>query len=150
MSGSIRDNINFGSRFADDSDILAAAKIAGLNQFVDQHPQGFDIQVGERGAALSGGQRQTVAVARALLNSPAVYIMDEPTNAMDNSTEDSFKQRFEQHLTANQTLLLITHRASLLTLVDRIIVLEAGKIIADGPKQQILDALKQGRITVPA
>ncbi len=150
MSGSIRDNINFGSRFADDSAILAAAKIAGVNQFVNQHPQGFDVQVGERGAALSGGQRQTVAVARALLKSPAVYIMDEPTNAMDNSTEDSFKQRFTQHLTSSQTLLLITHRASLLTLVDRIIVLEAGKIIADGPKQQILNALKQGRITIPA
>ena len=150
MSGSIRDNINFGSQYVDDSAILAAAKIAGINQFVDQHPQGFDMQVGERGAALSSGQRQSVAIARALLKSPAVYIMDEPTNALDNSTEDSFKQRFAQHLTPEQTLLLITHRASLLTLVDRIIVLEAGKIIADGPKQQILDALKQGRITLPA
>jgi ATP-binding cassette subfamily C protein LapB len=150
MSGNIRDNINFGSRYADDSAILAAAKIAGVNQFVDQHPQGFDMQVGERGAALSSGQRQSIAIARALLRSPAVYIMDEPTNAMDNSTEEAFKQRFAQYLNSEQTLILITHRASLLTLVDRIIVLEAGKIIADGLKQKILADLKQGRITIPA
>jgi ATP-binding cassette subfamily C protein LapB len=150
MSGSVRDNINFGCRYADDSAILTAAKIAGVNQFVDQHPQGFDMQVGERGASLSSGQRQSIAIARALLQAPLVYIMDEPTNAMDNSTEDGFKRRLSQHLTSEQTLILITHRASLLMLVDRIIVLESGKIIADGPKQQILEALKQGRITVPA
>ena len=150
MAGSVKENINFGSKFAADADIIKAATIAGVNQFVDQHPSGFNMQVGERGAALSGGQRQAVAVARALLSSPVMLIMDEPSNAMDNSTEDSFKGRLAAQLASEQTLILVTHRASLLTLVDRIIVLENGQVVADGPKQKIMDNLKQGRITIPA
>ncbi|MEQ1528283.1 MAG: type I secretion system permease/ATPase [Methylococcales bacterium] len=149
MYGSIKDNIALGANFVDDAAILTAAEIAGVSNFVNKHPAGFDMPVGERGAALSGGQRQSVAVARALLLAPSVYILDEPTNAMDNSSEEAFKERFSKQMTG-KTLILVTHRASLLTLVDRLIVMDGGLIVADGPKQQVLDALKQGQIKVSA
>lgn len=147
MFGSVKDNITLGSRFADDTSILQAADIAGVTQFVNKHPAGFDLPVGERGSALSGGQRQSVAVARALLLSPPIFIMDEPSNSMDNSTEETFKQRFSKEL-KSQTLILVTHRASLLTLVDRLIILDGSKIVADGEKDFVLEALKRGQIKV--
>ncbi len=147
MYGSIKDNITLGSRYADDSMILQAAEIAGVTHFTDRHPEGFDMPVGERGSRLSGGQRQSISVARSLLLSPPIYLMDEPTNSMDNSTEDGFKRRLQEHIT-DKTLLLVTHRTSLLSLVDRIIILDNGRIVADGPKDQVLTALKQGQIKV--
>ena len=147
MFGTVKDNITLGARFADDSYILTAAEIAGVTHFVNKHPAGFDMPVGERGAALSGGQRQSVAVARALLLAPPVYIMDEPTNSMDNSTEEGFKQRFSSQI-GTRTLILVTHRASLLSLVDRLIVMDGAHVVADGPKEQVLEALKQGQIKV--
>ena len=147
MFGSVKDNITLGSKFADDASILRAAEITGVTNFVNRHPAGFDLPVGERGGALSGGQRQSVAVARALLLSPPIFIMDEPSNSMDNSTEEAFKQRFSSQLNT-QTLILVTHRASLLTLVDRLIVMDGSKIVADGPKEKVLEALKQGQIKV--
>ena len=102
--------------------------------------------VGERGEGLSGGQRQAIAVARALLLSPNIVILDEPTSSMDTRTEDAFKKRFEKVL-SHQTLVLITHRASLLSMVDRLIVLAHGRVVADGPRPQVLDALAGGRVT---
>lgn len=147
MYGSVKDNITLGARYADDAMILQAAEIAGLSHFVDKHPEGFDMPVGERGLALSGGQRQSIAVARSLLLSPPIYVMDEPTNSMDNSTEDGFKQRLTQHI-EHKTLLLVTHRTSLLTLVDRLIIMDNGRIVADGAKDHVLTALKQGQIKV--
>ncbi len=149
MFGSVKDNITLGSHFADDASILHAAELAGVTTFVNKHPAGFDMPVGERGASLSGGQRQSVAVARSLLLSPPIYIMDEPSNSMDNSTEEAFKQRFSGELNT-QTLILVTHRASLLTLVDRLIVMDGSQIVADGPKEKVLEALKQGQIKVTA
>ena len=145
--GSVKDNITLGSPFADDSAILHAAEVSGVTKFINHHPDGFDLAVGERGLSLSGGQRQSVAVARALLLNPSIFIMDEPTNSMDNSTEEGFKQRFSKKLDS-QTLILVTHRASLLTLVDRLIVMDGSKIVADGPKESVLSALKQGHIKV--
>ena len=147
MFGSVKDNITLGSRYADDTSILHAAEIAGVTQFVNRHPEGFDMPVGERGSSLSGGQRQSVAVARSLLLSPPIFIMDEPSNSMDNSTEERFKQKLAAELN-NQTLILVTHRASLLTLVDRLIVMDGSKIMADGPKDKVLEALKKGQIKV--
>ncbi|MBV1913242.1 MAG: ATP-binding cassette domain-containing protein, partial [Cycloclasticus sp.] len=147
MFGSVKDNITLGSRYADDASILHAAEVAGVTQFANRHPEGFDMPVGERGASLSGGQRQSVAVARSLLLSPPIYIMDEPSNSMDNSTEERFKQKLAEQL-GTQTLILVTHRASLLTLVDRLIVMDGSKIMADGPKEKVLEALKKGQIKV--
>lgn len=145
--GSVRDNIAIGAPYADDQAILKAAELAGVTEFVNRHPSGFDMQVGERGEGLSGGQRQSIAVARALLMDPPMLVLDEPTNAMDNSTEERFKSKLTQVL-ENKTLLLVTHRASLLNLVDRIIVMDQGKLVADGPREQIMTALKSGHIRV--
>ncbi|MEW4983521.1 MAG: type I secretion system permease/ATPase [Cycloclasticus sp.] len=147
MFGSVKDNITLGSRYADDASILHAAEVAGVTQFVNRHPEGFDMPVGERGSSLSGGQRQSVAVARSLLLSPPIFIMDEPSNSMDNSTEARFKEKLSEQLN-KQTLILVTHRASLLTLVDRLIVMDGSKIMADGPKDKVLEALKKGQIKV--
>ena len=147
LYGSVKDNIALGARFVDDKEILMAAEVAGVTQFVNKHPAGFDMPVGERGSALSGGQRQSVAVARALLLSPPLFIMDEPTNSMDNSSEETFKRKFTEYL-GNRTLLLVTHRSTLLTLVDRLIVINGGEIVADGAKDRVLEALKKGQIRV--
>jgi ATP-binding cassette subfamily C protein LapB len=143
--GSVRDNISFGARHVDDETIIRAANIAGVTEFLRTHPHGFDLQVGERGMALSGGQRQAVVIARALLLDPPIVVFDEPTSHMDNSTEAIMKKRFERFL-AGKTVVLITHRASLLSLIDRLIILDKGKVVADGPKDQVLASLKKGRL----
>jgi ATP-binding cassette, subfamily C, bacterial LapB len=144
--GTIRDNIALGAPFADDRAVLRAAELAGAADFVARHPKGFDLDVGERGERLSGGQRQAVAVARALLLDPPILVLDEPTSAMDNDAENRLKQRLGDVL-ADKTLLLVTHRASLLSLVDRLIVLDGGRLLADGPKDEVLKALADGRIS---
>ena len=143
--GTVRDNIVLGAPRSEDAAVLRAAEQAGIREFIDRHPLGFSMPVGERGEGLSGGQRQAIAVARAYLEQPPVLLLDEPSNAMDNRSEEIFKERLARDL-AGRTLLLITHRASLLSLVDRIIVLEAGSVAADGPRDQVLAALAGGRI----
>ena len=144
--GSVKDNIAFSAPFADDAMILRAARLAGVEEFVSKNPAGYDMEVGERGQSLSGGQRQSIAVARALLLDPPILIMDEPTSSMDNTTEARFKARMTRILENQKTLILTTHRGSMLTLVDRLIVMDGGKIVADGPKEQVVDALTSGRI----
>jgi ATP-binding cassette, subfamily C, bacterial LapB len=143
--GTVRDNLTLGAPFADDRAVLRAAQVAGVEDFVARHPLGFDLNVGERGESLSGGQRQAIAVARALLLDPPILVLDEPTSAMDNGAENRFKQRLGEIL-AGKTLILVTHRASLLSLVERLIVLDAGRVVADGPKDEVLKALAAGRI----
>ncbi|GGB83044.1 ABC transporter [Marinobacterium zhoushanense] len=147
FAGTVRDNITVGSPQVSDADVLRAASLAGVDQFVNLHPMGFDMQVGERGQSLSGGQRQSIAIARALLHQPNLLIMDEPSNAMDNASEEQFKRRLNEVL-EGRTLLMITHKMSLLTLVDRLIVVDQGQVVADGPKETVLEALKQGRLHV--
>lgn len=143
--GSIRENIALGNPYADDRAILQAAHAAGALEFIKSHPAGFGRQVGEGGKNLSGGQRQVVTIARTLLQQPDILVLDEPTNSMDNTTENIFRQRLAE-VTKEQTLLLITHRSSMLTLVDRLIVLDAGNVIADGPKEAVLEALQNKEI----
>ena len=145
--GSVRDNIALGAPFADDAAVLRAAEIAGVTEFINRHPSGFDMPVGERGEGLSGGQRQSIAVARALLLDPPVLVLDEPTNSMDNSSEERFKTKLGE-IIKDKSLILVTHRASLLSLVDRVLVMDQGNLVADGPREQILAALKSGHIRV--
>jgi ATP-binding cassette, subfamily C, bacterial LapB len=143
--GSLRDNITLGAPLADDADVLRAAQVAGILDLVNNHPQGFDMLVGERGESLSGGQRQGVAIARAVINDPAIMLLDEPTASMDHSSEEEVKKRLTEFM-HGKTALIISHRTSLLDLVDRIIVMDAGRIVADGPKDQVVMALRQGRV----
>ena len=143
--GSVRDNIAFGAPHLDDQAILRAANVAGVRDFLNTNPLGLDLQVGERGMALSGGQRQAIVIARALLLDPPMILLDEPTSNMDNLSETAFKKRLAAIL-PGKTLLLITHRSSLLSLVDRLIVVDGGKIVADGPKSEVLAALKRGQV----
>ncbi|SDO84850.1 type I secretion system permease/ATPase [Desulforhopalus singaporensis] len=145
--GSVRDNIVMGCDIATDSDIIRAAELSGASDIVGRHPMGFDMPVGEQGRALSGGQRQVVAMARALLLDPPVQILDEPSSHMDAKTEAQIRRRLAT-IIRNKTLILISHRASLLAMVDRLIVIDNGNIVADGKKDKILEALKSGQINV--
>ncbi|MCQ4349098.1 type I secretion system permease/ATPase [Pseudomonas stutzeri] len=147
LSGTLRDNLISGARYVEDEQVLRAAELAGVHEFARLHPKGYELQVGERGQQLSGGQRQHVALARALLLDPQILLLDEPTSAMDNTSEEQLKRRLQPAI-ADKTLLLVTHRASMLTLVDRLIIVERGRIIADGPKEVVMEALKKGRISV--
>ncbi|MBX2808870.1 MAG: type I secretion system permease/ATPase [Cellvibrionaceae bacterium] len=147
FAGSIKANISYGSFHSDDEAIVAAAEVAGVTEFVNRHPLGFDRNVGERGQALSGGQRQSLGIARASLNNPSIYLFDEPTSGMDNSSETLVKENLLKQ-TAGKTVILVTHKTSLLSLVERLIVMDGGKIIADGPKEPVLDALKRGQLHV--
>jgi ATP-binding cassette subfamily C protein LapB len=147
--GTLRDNIAFGLPFADDSAILAAAEVAGLTEFVNRHPSGFDMMVGERGESLSGGQRQSVGIARAVLHNAPILLLDEPTSAMDFSTEAHINQRINE-FSQGKTVVLVTHRTSLLSLVNRVIVIDNGRIVADGPRDRILEALSSGKIAKAA
>ncbi|MEJ5896092.1 type I secretion system permease/ATPase [Aquabacterium sp. G14] len=144
--GSLRENITFGMPHARDDAIVAAADVAGLSEFVQRHPQGFDMPVGERGELLSGGQRQGVGIARAVLHNAPLLLLDEPTSAMDFSTEALVTQRM-QAFTEGKTVVLVTHRTSMLSFVDRVIVVDQGKIVADGPRERIMQALAAGRIS---
>jgi ATP-binding cassette subfamily C protein LapB len=143
--GSLRENITLSHPFSRDEQILKAAKIATLTEFVNRHPQGFDMMISERGDSLSGGQRRAVALARAVLHDPNLLLMDEPTGSMDHSTEIAVKNELAEFV-KGKTWIVVTHRNSLLEMADRILVLDNGRIVADGPKDTVVTALRQGRV----
>jgi ATP-binding cassette subfamily C protein LapB len=143
--GSLKDNLTIAAPQADDAAILHAARVGAIDEFINAHPRGFDLPVGERGESLSGGQRQGVAIARAVIHDPPILLLDEPTGAMDHSSEEEVKRRLAA-CAEGKTMVVITHRTSLLELVGRIIVVDGGRIVADGPKAQVVEALRQGRI----
>lgn len=147
--GSIRENIAVGRPQATEDDILRAARLSGVHDFVARHPMGYDAPVGERGDGLSGGQRQAVALARAMLLAPNILVCDEPTNAMDMQAEDAFTRHIRAQ-SEGRTLVLITHRQHLLTLVDRLILMDNGRVVIDGPREKVIEALSKGRVEVPA
>ncbi|MCO4891441.1 type I secretion system permease/ATPase [Cupriavidus sp. WGtm5] len=147
FSGTVRDNIVMAAPWADDAAVLRAARLGGVSEFIERLPEGYDLRLGERGEGLSGGQRQAIAIARAELLQPPVLLLDEPSSAMDNRTEEQFKARLAAAL-GERTLLLVTHRGSLLSLVDRLIVMDQGRIVADGPKAEVLNALAGRKLHV--
>ncbi|GAA5186777.1 type I secretion system permease/ATPase [Ferrimonas gelatinilytica] len=140
--GSIRDNILLGSHQVSDAQLLAAVERSGVALFTDLDADGLNRQVGESGSALSAGQRQSVALARALLNDPPILILDEPTASLDARAERQFTRTLAA-LPRNKTIVLITHKQPLLELVDRILVLERGRLVANGPKSEVLKKLRQ-------
>lgn len=143
--GTVRDNITFGLNAVEDQRVVEAAEKAGILELINRHPLGFDMPVGERGQNLSGGQRQLMGLARLFLRSPPVLVLDEPTASMDPGTENRFRERLAQEV-KDKTLLLITHKMSMLDLVDRLIVMDNGSVVADGPRGQVLEALRQGKL----
>ncbi len=145
LAGSLRDNLTMGARYVSDARMLEVAEMTGVTDLARQHPQGFDRPVGERGQLLSGGQRQAVLLARSLLLDPPIMVLDEPTSHMDNASEDALRLRLHNWV-VGKTLLLVTHRTSMLSLVDRLVVLDNGRIVADGPKEAVIEALRKGRV----
>ena len=149
FAGSVRANLLLGAPGADDAAILRAASLAGLMDIVNRHPKGFDMPVGERGEALSGGQRQTVALARALITDPPILVLDEPTHAMDHSAEERLKAQMQTEL-AGKTIIIVTHRESLLSVINTLVVMDNGRVVAVGPKDLVLKAIAEGKVRTAA
>src|SRR5262245_51167725 len=142
--GKIRDNIAFGKPSATDEEILAAARLAGVESFIAGHPLGYDMPIAEGGRSLSGGQKQAIGLARALIRKPKIMFMDEPTAHFDVRSETEFLERLKGLAKSDMTIIVSTHRPSLLSLVNRILVFEKGKLVADGPREAILASLQAG------
>jgi ATP-binding cassette subfamily C protein LapB len=137
LTGSVRENIVLARSHVDDQEMIRAAEISGTHSFMGQIANGYDLRLADRGEGLSGGQRQSIAIARALAGKPRIVVFDEPSSAMDAQTETALIQRLGEEL-KDRTLVLITHRPPLLQLVRRIILVDKGKIVADGPRDEVL------------
>ncbi|WP_395446397.1 type I secretion system permease/ATPase (plasmid) [Aminobacter sp. UC22_36] len=143
FSGTIKENLLMARPEATDEEIILAAKAAGVDEFVSRHPRGYDMNVGERGTNLSGGQRQAVAIARLLLTKPKIVFLDEPSGSMDLASERQLIKQLKIAFDDKTTLIISTHRYSMLEIVDRLIVVEQGRIVADGPKEKVIQALQK-------
>ncbi|MEA3228799.1 MAG: ATP-binding cassette domain-containing protein, partial [Campylobacterota bacterium] len=141
--GTVKENIIYKAPYVDDNKIHKAAQSSLVYEFIAKHPLGYDMPIQERGAGLSGGQRQTIAIARAILLDSPIVIMDEPTNSLDNQTEAKLIKNLKEYV-SDKTLLVVTHKNSLLTLVDRIIVVDNGEIALDGKRDAVLKQLQGG------
>ncbi|MGI3125427.1 type I secretion system permease/ATPase [Nitratireductor sp. PBL-C9] len=146
FSGSVKENLLMAKPGATDDELVEAAKAAGVDAFVARHPRGYDMPVGERGSQLSGGQRQAVAIARILLSDPKIVFMDEPSGAMDLASERELIARLKSAFRDDVTLVISTHRHSMLQLVDRLVVIDQGRVIADGPKERVIAELQKNAV----
>ena len=144
IAGSVRQNICLDRAAVDQDEMIRACEISGTHRFMGQIANGYDLRLADRGDGLSGGQRQSIAIARALAGGPQVLIFDEPSSATDAQTEADLIARLKPEV-AGKTMILITHRTSLLALVDRIVILDGGKIVADGPRDAVLQRLARGK-----
>lgn len=140
--GKLRDNITLGRPAATDEEVLAAARLSGVETFIAGHPQGYDMMIAEGGRSLSGGQKQAIGLARVLIRNPRVLFLDEPTAHFDVRSESEFLERLKLLAKGEMSIIVSTHRPSLLALVDRILVFDNGKIVADGPADQVLTRLR--------
>lgn len=145
FTGTLRDNISLGRPFITDAQLVRAVERAGIADWVNRHPLGFDMPISERGDSVSGGQKKCIAVARALVTEPNILILDEPTGGTDQTTERTIIESLSEFM-KGRTLIVVTHRNSLLALVDRIVVVDRGKIVADGARDAVVNALRQGKI----
>ncbi|QRM57312.1 type I secretion system permease/ATPase [Sinorhizobium sp. BG8] len=147
FSGTVKENLLFGKSDATDEELLAVARMTGVDEFVASHPRGFDMPVGERGTNLSSGQKQALTIARLLLAKPKIVFLDEPSGAMDLASERHLIARLNGAFEKDTTLVIATHRFSMLDLVDRLIVVDKGRIVADGPKRSVIEAMQRGKPT---
>lgn len=145
MFGSLRDNLVMGAPYASDEELMAAAKMTGVSDIVTAHPMGFGMPVSERGENFSGGQKQAIALARAILSRPDVLLLDEPTSGMDMGSERTILQALIPAM-EGRTVIIVTHRPAVLKYVDRVIVMDEGVKVADGPREEIISLLNSGKI----
>jgi ATP-binding cassette subfamily C protein LapB len=142
FNGTVRVNIAYGAEHVDDATMMRAAQEAGVDEFIKTHPMGYDLPVGERGALLSGGQRQAIVLARALVGDTSMLLLDEPSSSLDAGAELALRKRLVA-LRPGETLVLITHRLQLLDVVDRVIVMHGGQVVLDGPREAVMQKLTQ-------
>jgi ATP-binding cassette subfamily C protein LapB len=147
--GRLRDNITLGKPAATDEDVLAAARLSGVESFIAGHPMGYDMPIAEGGRSLSGGQKQAIGLTRILIRRPKVLFLDEPTAHFDMRSEAEFLERLKALADGKMTIIVSTHRLSLLSLVDRLLLFDKGRLVADGPRDKVL-ALVQGNAEKPA
>jgi ATP-binding cassette subfamily C protein LapB len=145
--GKLRDNITLGRPNATDEDVLAAARLAGVESFIAHHPLGYDMPISEGGRSLSGGQKQAIGLARVLIRNPKILFLDEPTAHFDVKSEAEFLERLKQLAQRDMTIVISTHRMSLLAFVDRLLVFDRGRLMADGPRDTVLGMLQGGNKT---
>jgi ATP-binding cassette subfamily C protein LapB len=150
FSGSVRDNLMLGAAQADDNQLIDAVVRSGADIFLSRDAAGFDLPVGERGARLSGGQRSLLVLARALVSPSRLLFLDEPTGSMDTQTELYFIEQLKTALAPDQSLIVATHRHNMLGILNRLIVIDAGKIIADGPRDEVLKHLQSAAAAAAA
>jgi ATP-binding cassette subfamily C protein LapB len=148
LTGSVRENIVLGREEVDDEELLRASELSGTHGFIGQVANGYDLRLADRGEGLSGGQRQSIALARALAARPKIVLFDEPTSAMDSQSETALLQRLQSEL-KDRTLVLITHRPPLLALVSRILLIDRGRVVADGPRDEVLKRISQPQTPAP-
>lgn len=142
--GKLRDNITLGRPSATDEEVIEVARLSGVEQFIAGHPLGYDMPVAEGGRSLSGGQKQAIGLARAMIRKPKIMFMDEPTAHFDVRSETEFLDRLKAIAKSDMTIIVSTHRPSLLSLVNRILVFDRGKLVADGPRETVLASLQAG------
>ena len=138
--GTLRENMTMSAPWSSSEELMHVAKITGINYYLDKHPTGFDLMIGENGAGLSQGQQQCVAIARALLPNPPIIIFDDATSEMDDNTENELRENIQDYL-KDKTFVMVTHKLSMLSLVNRIIIIDNGRITLDGPKSDVLKTL---------
>ncbi|MGH6710401.1 MAG: type I secretion system permease/ATPase [Bradyrhizobium sp.] len=147
--GKLRDNIALGKPEATDEEILQAARLSGVESFIAGHPMGYDMPISEGGRSLSGGQKQAIGLARVLIRKPRVLFLDEPTAHFDIRSEAEFLERLKAIRGERMTIIISTHRLSLLSMVDRLLLFDNGRLVADGPRDKVL-AILQGKPVAPA
>jgi ATP-binding cassette subfamily C protein LapB len=142
--GKLRDNITFGRPASTDEEVIAAARLSGVESFIAGHPLGYEMPIAEGGSSLSGGQKQAIGLARVLIRGPKVVFLDEPTAHFDVRSEQEFLERLKALAQQQLTVIISTHRLSLLSFVDRLLLFERGRLVADGPRDKVIAMLQGG------
>lgn len=149
FQGTLRDNLTLGLPTPSDSQILRAAAMTGLDQVIQNHPQGMELEIAEGGKGLSGGQRQLVGLTRLLLAQPKVMLLDEPTASMDGQLEARVIKHLFQEIAPHSLLVVVTHKLAVLPHVSRVVVVERGRVVLDGPRDEVLARLRNAAQAQP-
>jgi ATP-binding cassette subfamily C protein LapB len=143
FAGTLKDNLTAGLLNLTDEQIVQACQATGLSAYIATHPKGLELPITEGGGGVSGGQRQLIGITRMLLAKPALWLLDEPTANMDDETERRIIQVLAGSIGRNQTMIVVTHKMSLLQLVQRLVVMANGRIVIDGPRDEVLEHLRK-------